>query len=130
MKIYISGKITGLEDVAVRHKFNSVELELRILGHNVVNPLRITPAFGRFNWSCHMLADLKDLVSCKAIYMLHDWKESTGARIEYRLARAIGMKVFHSMEELQKQSTVAERLTNLPHPSYPRANCFTKIAEQ
>ena len=41
MKIYISGKITGLQKRDYRGKFKAAANRLRMLGHEVVDPSRI-----------------------------------------------------------------------------------------
>lgn len=90
-KVYISGKITGLEEKVYKNNFNSAELYLTGLGYDVVNPVSYTGE-PDWSWSDFMKMDLKLLLDCDYIYLLDGWEDSTGAKIEYSLARDIGIK--------------------------------------
>ena len=41
-----------------------------------------------------MLADIKELFSCEAIYLLSNWYLSKGARIEKKIAEELHLKIF------------------------------------
>lgn len=41
-----------------------------------------------------MRSDLRALLDCDAIYMLPGWSRSRGARLEARVARACGLRIF------------------------------------
>ncbi len=90
-KVYISGKITGLEEKVYKNNFNSAELYLTGLGYDVVNPVSYTGE-SDWSWSDFMKMDLKLLLDCDYIYILDGWEDSTGAKVEYSLARDIGIK--------------------------------------
>lgn len=94
MKIYISGKISELPDYEVKEKFEQAEALIRSLGHEPVSPVKngLLPSSP---WKEHMVADIRLLFGCKAIYMLPDWMESRGARIEYKIAEEIGMNIIY-----------------------------------
>lgn len=106
MKIYISGKITGLklEDVKYKFKWHAGFLELK--GHEPVNPLDIDIILEKDPkeyspkelWDIQMAFDIKELFGCEAIYMLKDWGQSKGARIEYAIAKEIGLKIYFEGE--------------------------------
>lgn len=90
-KVYISGKISGLSEKEYKNNFNSAELYLTGLGYDVVNPVsEVTIPNG--TWKDYMRRDLKLLLDCDYIYLLDNWTESTGAKIEYSLARDIGIE--------------------------------------
>ena len=87
MKIYISGKITGLLPEEYRPLFDEAEFNLKLAGFNdIVNPTRlgIDP---REDWKTAMDVCMPALEKCDAIYMLENWQQSFGARRE--LTRAM-----------------------------------------
>jgi len=91
-KIYISGKISGLEEKDYTRKFLNSNYCLKKLGYNVVNPLQIKPFLGLKTWHCYMIADLWELLNCDAIYMQKDWHNSRGAKIEHKVAKWLRIK--------------------------------------
>lgn len=88
MKVYISGKITGTDLTHTRKRFSDVADKLQALGHEVTNPL-CNGLSETDPWEAHIIKDIATLLQCKAIYMLQDWQESKGARIEYYIATEI-----------------------------------------
>ena len=87
-KIYLSGKISG--DPDFKEKFALKEKELTETGHLVFNPA-LHPDM--FTWEQFMELDLKALGNCDAIYLLEDWKDSRGAKIEYDEAVKLGKEI-------------------------------------
>lgn len=85
MRVYISGKVTGLQYEEAWMNFQEVEERLTEEGYDVVNPLKngVDPDDP---WESHMRADIKLLMECDAIYMMENWEESKGASIERLLA--------------------------------------------
>lgn len=95
-KVYISGKISGLELDEARYIFNTAAIIIKSTGkHLPVNPFDINPFLGIKNYWCYMISDLWNLMFCDAIYMLDNWKESKGARIEHAFAKFIGLKIMY-----------------------------------
>ena len=94
MKLYISGKISGTDLTHTRKRFSDAADKLQALGHEVVNPL-CNGLSETDPWEAHMVKDIANLLQCEGIYMLSDWEESRGARIEYAIAKEIGLKVFY-----------------------------------
>ena len=92
MKIYISGQITGLSEETARYNFTMAHLNLRQQGHDPVNPMLLPHNHGK-TWAEYMREDIHALLDCEAIYMLENWQESKGARIEFGLAIELGMKI-------------------------------------
>jgi len=84
MKIYISGKITGLLPDEYTSNFAAAEkalVEAGIPAENIVNPCKLgIPAEG--SWGDAMQTCLDALKPCTAIYMLRCWEDSFGARHE------------------------------------------------
>ena len=94
MKIYVSGKISDLPYNEVVDKFNFHSDFLELKGYEVVNPITISPYSPEKQWHDYMLEDIKELFSCEAIYMLDDWKQSRGARIEHNIAQEMELTVY------------------------------------
>lgn len=91
MKIYISGKISGIENKAFEI-FERAEEKLKLEGFDVVNPMKINHQHDN-SWESYMKEDIKSLCDCDAIYMLNNWSDSKGAKIELDLAMSLGLDV-------------------------------------
>lgn len=92
MKIYISGRITGINHKIAEGMFEQAEKFLSDQGHTPINPMRIKHDHGK-SWEEYMLEDIRALFGCEAIFMLCNWGQSRGARIEYQIAREMGLRV-------------------------------------
>jgi len=121
MKVYISGPVTGTEDY--KERFERAEDDLlhdrEMLDHafsiikadpfeyvEIVNPIRITEHLPNGTpWGTFMDVTLSALRMCDAVYMLHGWESSKGARIEKLYAEGCGMKI-----AFEDEQAVAERL--------------------
>ena len=93
MKIYISGKISGIEKEAER-LFSDAEAKLISEGNNPVNPMTLNHQHDK-SWHSYMKEDVKALCDCDAIYMLSNWTDSKGAIIEHTIAMYLGLKVIY-----------------------------------
>jgi hypothetical protein len=93
MKIYISGKISGIEEEAV-HLFQKAHNLLEGNGFIPVNPMTLNHDHNK-SWENYMKVDIKALCDCEAIYMLENWLNSKGALIEHALACDLGLKVYY-----------------------------------
>jgi nucleoside 2-deoxyribosyltransferase len=91
MKIYISGKITGLDEEIANDLFKAVETKLIQLGHEAINPMTLLHEHDE-TWESFMKVDLKAMMDCDAIIMLDNWTKSKGAKIELDLALKLGLK--------------------------------------
>ena len=105
MKIYISGKIGNLDMADVRAKFDAVDTMLTAAGHQVLNPLDIhdhphVPVNNPSTWAEYMVNDIAAIFDCVAIYMLHDWQDSPGARIEHAICKEMGKQIFYAATDL------------------------------
>ncbi|MDO5035932.1 MAG: DUF4406 domain-containing protein [Porphyromonas sp.] len=92
--IYISGPISKLPYKEAWEAFSCVEEKLRRVypTAKVVNPMKkLVPKTLKWQW--HMILDLIQLSSCSHIYLMKGWQQSNGARIEYRWAKQLGIKV-------------------------------------
>lgn len=93
MKIYISGKITGIEKEA-EAIFEEAENNLKLLGYEVVNPLKLNHNHDK-SWHAYMKEDIKALCDCDHIFMLDNWLDSKGARIEFEIACKLDIKIVY-----------------------------------
>lgn len=102
IKVYISGKMTGIQDLNVR-KFREAESRLREKGFIPVNPHNIHPVNTyHYTWADYMRADIKALCDCQVIAVLDDWQDSPGAILEVKIALSLGMKMIcaHTLKVL------------------------------
>lgn len=96
--VYISGKITGLDEQATRERFKKVQKEFEKKNYDVINPFDATDEFvkefgGNLSWGDAMICCLISLNHCDEIYMLDGWTDSIGARIERDFASRLGLVV-------------------------------------
>lgn len=107
-RVYLSGKISGLENLN-KPKFEDAEVWLsNYLGwwyrkdFIVVNPHKL-PRNHDGKWHSYMRECLKALCRCEAIYMLDDWKDSKGAIVELFVAKILNLKLydFNTLEEIK-----------------------------
>jgi hypothetical protein len=105
MKIYIAGKISGLPKAEYTAKFLQAELALKAAGFEPVNPCNFGIAD---NAPLHeaLSACKPHFDQCRAIFLLNDWEDSPGARMERSWAIHQGMKIYmerkHPFELLRK----------------------------
>jgi hypothetical protein len=90
MKIYISGKITGLEIDEAKDLFQEAE---DFLNENyeceVVNPIKEVPFDESKEWEDYLCEDIKLLCDCDSILMLDNWADSKGAIFEFCIAQQL-----------------------------------------
>lgn len=105
MKIYIAGPIKGF---AFRNEtaFRVEEARLIEAGHEVVVPHDVEPgvhddpcpegydAFDGHTSACYLRSDLKALLDCDAMQLLHGWRESRGVALEFAVAKECGIKIY------------------------------------
>lgn len=92
VRIYIAGPMSGYEN----HNFPAFAAKaavLRDMGFDVVSPAEINPDT-KMAWADCMRADIKALVSCDAIALLHGWENSKGAKLEHHIAERLELKVY------------------------------------
>ena len=100
MKVFISGKMTGLSHEEYQAKFDAAAQRLRAEGYEIFNP-----SVPQWNDAMHdsgmsygdiLIEDFKKIQECDALYMLDNWRDSKGATAEHAFATAIGMKIMYS----------------------------------
>ena len=90
-KVFISGKISDLDYYVAYGKFSNAERMLQQMGYATVNPMKICKQ--NWGWVRCMIKCLWAIFFCKKVYQLEDWKDSKGARIEYRWAKFLGKRI-------------------------------------
>lgn len=92
-KIYISGKISGIENEAPA-LFEQAENSLKEKGYDTVNPVTLNHDHDK-SWQSFMREDVKAMLDCDSIYMMSNWTSSKGAKIEREIAIHLGLKVIY-----------------------------------
>lgn len=87
--IYIAGQISGTTDY--HERFAAAAEKLRAQGFSVFNPAAANQE-GRAlkDIMAHLLPVLCE---CDTIALLPGWEESGGARVEYSLAKYLGLRI-------------------------------------
>ena len=94
MKIYLSGKITGNDNY--REEFNSARMDLLYKSTAVLNPA-ILP--GGLEYGDYMDICFAMVRVCDAIYMLTNWKDAPGAKLEHDYAKSIGKEIIYQEDK-------------------------------
>lgn len=90
-KIYISGAITN--NPCYKNDFALAARIIEASGCEAVNPADVELEGG--SWLDYMRHDIKLLADCDGVYMLQNWQESKGAKIEHQLARELGLNIYY-----------------------------------
>jgi hypothetical protein len=109
-RIYIAGPMRGYRYYNCQ-AFRDAAIHLRDKGWKVVSPVELDEEEGfdfeslpsDHDW-CNvpeemdlagtLLRDLVALKDCDAIYLLHGWRNSKGANLEYQFAKLVGLQIF------------------------------------
>lgn len=75
--------------------FSRIELKLKRMGYEVVNPARVNAQMPDLKWSEYMIMSLTMLSLCDTIYMMEGWKESRGAITENKYAKDNNLSVIY-----------------------------------
>lgn len=101
-KIYISGKISGLDFDEACRRFGDAEKHLQKLGYRTSNPTKMTlcvwlAQHGHYRL-CLWIQLLWLSVTCQCIYLLDGWHTSDGARAERAVARVMGLTALYEQK--------------------------------
>lgn len=88
-KVYLCGKVTGLDEDKTRLKFNKAEKELMKTASSVVNPYQFCLDRNVTGWNECMKILLPELLSSEIVVILPDARESRGALWEIAIAKHI-----------------------------------------
>ena len=109
-KIYISGKISGLDFDEACRRFGDAEKHLQKLGYRTSNPTKMAlcvwlAQHGHYRL-CLWIQLLWMSATCQCIYLLDGWRTSDGARAERAVARVMGITALY--EQKRKPSPVSK----------------------
>lgn len=88
---YIAGKVTGLPVSDVQAKFALSQGKLEAQGYTVLNPTAMMSI--NEEWQFAMRLSFALLSMADVVVMQSDWQDSTGAKMEFELAKALGIPV-------------------------------------
>ena len=114
MRIYISGPMTGYEDLN-RTAFRDAQITLEVMGYEAFNPCNHQQKTRRLAletdlaWICRK-ADM--------MVMLLDWARSSGAGAELATAKALGIPVWYQCATEDDRFMSYDRLHSMCGPLY------------
>ena len=99
--IYIGGKVTGEDYKQCVKKFKATQDTLEGFGFKVINPMNYVPEGTSWLNAMEILIPL--LKQANYLFLLRDWKDSQGARIEVQVAKRNGVDVvfYEQINEMQ-----------------------------
>ena len=99
-KIYVAGKVSGLDRDKTRYKFGYTSARLREKGYAVINPFAmLDDTRGYLDREAEMTICFAAISACDAVYMLEDWSDSPGARAEHKFALDHGKEIIYQTAE-------------------------------
>ena len=112
-RVYISGKISGLDNHYVQLKFAACAESLKSVGYEPITPLKngLPPSA---SWKDHMRADIALLKTCDYIYLQRDFIMSRGAMIELFLAIRWGKSIIMSDKLANDIVYISQRKAGIP----------------
>lgn len=97
--VYLSGKMTGLEESVYKENFRNAEMFYRACGYEVINPCNLSEIVlqtkPNASYEDFMAEDLRALRSCTHIALLEGWESSPGARRERAEAERNGLEIMY-----------------------------------
>ena len=112
-RVYISGKISGLDNHYVQLKFAACAEALKSVGYEPVTPLK-NGLPSSASWKEHMRADIALLKTCDYIYLQTDFVISRGAMIELFLAIRWGKPIIMSYQLANDIVSISQRKEGSP----------------
>lgn len=106
MKIFISGKLSGLHYKEAYSNFAIAESKLKQAGHEPVNPLKSISAYTRSQEA--KKTRLSQMLQCDGIFLLDDWKKDPDSQFEFETAVKVGMYPYFE-RDIAHLKTVSER---------------------
>ena len=90
--LYLSGPMTGYPNKNF-DTFNKAVKLLRSKGYTVLNPQDLEVQEPKDTWENCIRRDIRELLKCKAIATLPNWRYSKGASLEVYIGRNLSLKV-------------------------------------
>ena len=103
MKVYIAGKVTGLEKAEVFKKFNESVSQLKKQGYITMSPAVLASNEG-FEHSDYMHVCFAMIDVCDAVYMQKDWRNSKGARMDLQYAKKCKKRILYEDASTREDS--------------------------
>lgn len=101
MRIYISLPISNCDEKAQRDKADKIKMALSKKGHIAINPFEVY-AGENPQYIDYLLADLRELDKCDAIYLCKGWQQSKGCQLEREFAELYRKRLmFESVEPVE-----------------------------
>jgi hypothetical protein len=95
--VYLSGKMTGLEESEYKEKFRNAEMFYRACRYEVVNPCNLSEIVLQrkpdATYEDFLREDFKAISGCTHIALLKGWESSPGARRERTEAERLGLEI-------------------------------------
>lgn len=101
--IYLSGPMTGLPEWNYP-AFNEAAAYLRAKGYEVFNPAEIFGGETHLPREVYMKEDIRALLNCDTVMMLQGWQDSEGAKLEFQIAKQIGLPVLELGSEAGRET--------------------------
>ena len=101
MKVYIAGKVTGLENSDIFKKFHESGKQFKKNGHLVMSPA-VLVLNGGFEHEDYMHICFAMIDVCDAVYMQKDWQLSKGARMELQYAKNSKKQILYEDERTKE----------------------------
>lgn len=102
IRVYLSGKITGLSEEEYTKNFERAERHYKGAGFEVINPVKLSyEVLKNKPDACYedfMKKDLDTLKECTHIALLEGWETSKGANREKAEAERLGLEVMQYKE--------------------------------
>lgn len=106
--VYISGKYSGKERQEIEDNIQTARIAAKNvweLGMTALCPHLNTCHFEEIcncKYEDYINGDLILLTKCDGIYLLPNWEQSSGAKIEHQYAKDLGLKIFYLFSELEQ----------------------------
>lgn len=92
MKVFISGKVTGIPRDETLRKFEKAKMLLLQNTFDYINPMEVVPEDASNSEAMRILLPM--VCECDALLLLSDSKFSEGSKIEEMTARYCGKQIF------------------------------------
>lgn len=128
-KIYIAGKINGLDNY--RKLFKEAEDNFVKDGYTVMNPAVLSEGF---DYEIYLPICLLMLQACDTVYMLNNYEDSKGAKVELEYAKAQGKKIIYQPKEMEYSIQYKHGENDFPRLTYIKAkneiDAIKKLADE
>ena len=105
-RVYISGKMSGMDEQQSKARFRVAENELAV--HYgvpmdlIYNPWVLDYIMPGADYEEYMTVDMAVLETCSAVYMLNNWQDSPGAKREHERAKELGLDIWYEQERTEQ----------------------------